>query len=82
MRAHPKTKLREYEAVTAAAETTLRYKDGEHRMKLIDLMYWQKPYGGYMLKDAALKIPCAESVAKEYHREFIRLVASYYGLME
>lgn len=75
----PKNNQREYEAVRRAVETTERYKNGLDRLKLIKLMYWDKTH---TMQGAALNIPVSYDTAKEWNREFIRLVASHFGLMD
>ena len=71
---------REYEAVRRALDTTERYSNGCHRVQLISDTYWNKECGE--LRYAALRVPCAEITAKRWHGDFIRLVASYLGLLE
>lgn len=75
----PSTKQREYEAVKGALEITERFVSGEHRIKLIRLVFWDK---SHTLAGAALSVPCSISTAKRWHGEFIRLVAKIYGLMD
>ena len=79
LRELPGTKQREYEAVRRAIEDTKRYRDGAERLKVIKLMYWG---GSCTLAGAALAVPCAAATAKTWHGEFIRMVASHYGLMD
>ena len=75
----PTNKQREYEAVRRAIATTERYRDGRDRLKVIKLVLWD---GTYTLEGAALQIPCSFWTAQNWHCEFIRLVASYYGFMD
>jgi hypothetical protein len=75
----PSNRQREYEAVRRAIETTERYKNGRDRLWVIDLVYWKK---SHTIAGAALIIPCHEQAAKQWHGEFIRLVASNFGLMD
>jgi len=75
----PKTQQREFAAVCKAIATTERYKNGLDRLKLINLMYWDNTH---TMQGAALQIPVSYDTAKEWNREFIRLVASHYGLMD
>lgn len=75
----PSTKQREYEAVRRAIETTKRYNNGRSRLAIIRMVLWDKQY---TLEGAALQIPCSVRHAKEWHGDFIRLTASYYGLMD
>lgn len=75
----PSNKQREYEAVRRAIETTERYRNGRDRLWVIKMVYWEK---SHTIAGAALIIPCHEQAAKQWHREFIRLVASNFGLMD
>jgi hypothetical protein len=75
----PTTKLREYAAVYRAIETTERYKDGQDRLKIIRLVFWDKTH---TVDGAGLTVPVSAATAWRWNGEFIRLVASYYGLMD
>lgn len=75
----PSTKQREYEAVHRAVETTKQYSNGRSRLAIIKMVLWD---GKYTLEGAAMMVPCSVRHAKEWHGDFIRLVASYYGLMD
>ena len=75
----PYTKLREYEAVRRAIEYTRHFKNGEERLKIIDLMYWKK---SHTLAGAALQVGYGYDRARQIHQEFVVAVATYYGLMD
>lgn len=75
----PTNSQREYEAVHRAIDLTERYSNGRQRLAIIKMVLWDKQY---TLEGAALQIPCCISKAKMWHSEFIRLVASEYGLMD
>jgi len=75
----PTNSQREYEAVRRAIGTTERYPNGRQRLAIVKMVLWDKQY---TLEGAALQIPCCISKAKMWHSEFIRLVASEYGLMD
>lgn len=75
----PSTLQREYEAVRRAIETTKRYKNGEDRLKVIDLVLWK---GSRTLAGAAMEVPCSTITAKRWHGEFIHLAAQFYGLVD
>lgn len=75
----PYTKQREYEAVRRAIEYTRHFKNGEERMKIIDLMYWKK---SHTLAGAALQVGYGYDRARQIHQEFVVAVATYYGLMD
>lgn len=75
----PGTKQREYEAVRRAIGTTERMRTGDLRLRLIRLVLFK---GSHTLHGAALSIHISYSQAKNYHREFICLVAKNYGLLD
>jgi hypothetical protein len=75
----PTNSQREYEAVRRAIGLTERYSNGRQRLAIVKMVLWDKQY---TLEGAALQIPCCISKAKMWHSEFIRLVASEYGLMD
>lgn len=73
-------KQKEYDAVNAAINATLARPQGEDHIKLIRSMYWSKTH--YNLAGAAQQVPTTEITAKRWHRDFIYLVAEYYGLKD
>lgn len=75
----PTTEQREYEAVLRAIKATKRYKGGDERLAIIRLIYWDKSHN---IDGAAIVTHCSSSSAHRYHTEFLRLVASYYGLLD
>lgn len=75
----PSTKQREYEAVRRAIQQTERYPNGRSRLKVVKLVLWDR---SHTLEGAALLVPCSARHAKDWHGDFIRLVASNYGLMD
>lgn len=75
----PYTKQREYEAVRRAVAATERMASSRDRLKVIDLVFWKR---SHTLDGAALQIPCSYRTARRYHSEFIKMVASFYGLMD
>ena len=75
----PSNRQREYEAVRRAIEITERYTNGRQRLAIIRMVLWERQY---TLEGAALQIPCSIATAKRWHAEFIRLTASYYGLLD
>lgn len=70
---------KEFEAVHKAVETTRGYKDGVDRLKVIRLVLWDR---SHTVEGAALQVPCSDITAKRWHRDFIRLTAKYYGLLD
>ena len=75
----PPVKQREMDAVERAVDATRRKENGREVLFLIDLVFWQRRFN---LTDAAWKIGLSYRTAARYHREFIRLVAKYYGLLD
>ena len=75
----PPAEQREYDAVRRAIGTTERYKNGRDRLKIIELVYWKQ---SHTLAGAALYIPASYDAAQNWQGEFIRLVASYLGVMD
>ena len=75
----PGTKQREYEAVRRAVAATERMRNGRDRLKVVRMVLWDRTC---TLEGAALAIPCHYKTAQGWHNEFIRLVATNYGLMD
>ena len=73
------TKQREYEAVRRAVEHTKHFKNGEERLKIIDLMYWKN---SHTLAGAGQKVGYGYDRARQIHQEFVVAVATYYGLLD
>lgn len=71
VRALPREKQAEYEAVRRAIEKTKRRPNGKDRMKIIYAYYWRE---GKTMEGAALTIPCSERTAKRWNGEFVCLV--------
>ena len=70
---------REKDAVQEAIKTVENMSNGMDVLAIIDMVFWKRTH---TLSGAALQIPCSERTAQEYHRQFIRLVAKNFGLME
>ena len=70
---------KEHDAVRKAIAETHQYKDGQDRLTIIRLVFWDK---SHTLSGAALAVSCSWPTAKRWHRDFIRLVAQYFGLWE
>ena len=71
-------KAAELDAVRKAIEETQRKPNGNDRMQVVhDVLFTQR----YTIAGAAMRVPCSERTAKEWHRDFVRLVAKYRGLM-
>lgn len=75
----PYTKQREYESVRRAVAYTKKLGTGEDRIELIDMVFWKR---SHTLNGAAYKLNLSERTAQRYHGEFIKSVASFYGLMD
>ncbi len=72
-------KQQEYEAVRKALESTAKLKNGAARLKLIELVFFKKTH---TLNGAAMEIHYSYNSAKEFHADFIKAVAVFYGLLE
>lgn len=70
-------KQKEYEAVTKAIEVTKLLPNGDLKVKLISLMYWQGKK--LNIQEAIPKISVGEATGKRWHGSFIRLVGDFMG---
>lgn len=75
----PYTEQREYEAVRRAVEYTKHFRNGDKRLKIIELVYWKN---SHTLAGAALQVGYSYDRAKQIHKDFIVAVATYYGMMD
>jgi len=71
--------LKEKEAVKAAVSQTEALDNGKDRIALVNMVFWKKTH---TLEGAALKVHCSKRTAQEWHRQFIRLVAKNFGLLD
>lgn len=71
-------KQKEYDAVCSAIIATRMYKNGEDRLKVIRLVFWDK---SHTLEGSAMQVPCSYYTACNWHREFIYLTALKYGFI-
>ena len=78
LRVLPSPYQKEMESVESAIRHTKVFKDGEERIKLIDLIYWRRTH---TLSGAALKCNVDYSTGKRWHRDFIRCVGAFHGLL-
>lgn len=67
-----------YEAISDAVRETARMETGEARLAIINLVYWQQTR---TLQGAAQDVGYSYDRAKEFHGEFIRLIAFYMGYL-
>lgn len=75
----PRTKQKEYDAVTNAIEVTGKMPNGKQVLRIIELVYWKRTH---TVEGAAMKSGYSVDRGKQLHGDFIRLVAKNYGLME
>lgn len=75
----PSTRQREYEAVRRAVEQTWDMPTAKSGWAIVDMVLWKR---SHTIGGAALTIPCHEITARQWHGEFIRLVAQKYGLLD
>lgn len=67
----------EIEAVRAAVAETEQLADGAERMKLVDMVLWRRTH---TIQGAAMAIFVSDRTAREWHRQFVQLVARKRGL--
>lgn len=67
-----------YMAISDAVRETARMGTGDARLAIIDLVYWRRTR---TLQGAALDVGYSYGRAREFHQEFIRLVAFYMGYL-
>lgn len=72
-------KKREYEAVEKALNITGAYANGDDILKFIDMVFFKQTH---TLVGAANVLYISQRTAERWHGEFIRLVASFLGLMD
>ena len=65
-----------YRAISDAIRETARMGTGDARLAIIDLVYWRRTR---TLQGAALDVGYSYDRAKDFHMEFIRLVAYHMG---
>ncbi len=75
----PFVKQREYEAVRRAIECTKAMKNGELRIRIVDMVYWKK---SHTVEGAAMRVGYSVDRGKQIHGDFVRLVAKFYGFMD
>lgn len=78
LRELPPVHRNELNAVRQAIEETKALKNGDERLEMVRLVFWAKTH---TVVGVAMKFSRAERTVKEWHREFIRLVADKYGLL-
>ena len=77
LRELPKDDQQAYDAVRKAIDLTEGKADGQLRMELIRLVYWEPNRIG--VEASAVHIHVSEITAKRWHGEFVRLVGLCYG---
>jgi len=65
---------RALDAVSNAIETTMRHRNGDLRVRIIDLVYWRK---SHTLEGAAMAVHVSPKTAKGWHSAFVELVDAY-----
>lgn len=71
--------LREHIAVAEAIAQTSDFPDGQERLTLISLVFWERTH---TLEGAAMAVNVSARTARRWHTDFIKLVAKKYGLLE
>lgn len=77
LRQLPEINLKEMEAVGEAIEQTQSLPDGNVRMELVRLVFWQRTHTVW---GASVKLGISERTATQWHGDFIRAVAKKFGL--
>ena len=77
LRELPEINRRELEAVRQAIEETRTLPNGEERLEMVRLVFWDK----YTLAGASLKMCWSERQLAAWHGAFIRCVARKFGLL-
>lgn len=72
-------KKREYDAVKKALDVTGTYADGDRIISFIDMIFFKQTH---TLVGAAYASHISRRTGEEWHRKFIRLVASFMGLLD
>ena len=70
----PREDQRIFDAVSTAIQTTMRYRNGELRIRIIDLVYWRR---SRTLTGAAMEVHVSPATAKAWHNDFVELVDAY-----
>lgn len=78
LRELPPCQQREYEAVHKALESIGAYENGESRLRLVQLVFWQRTH---TIEGAAQLLHVSKRTALRWHQSLIRLVAQNYGLL-
>lgn len=79
MRELPPTNQRELDAVHKAVEATRALDTGKERLHLVRLVFWDRTH---TLDGAAIQCHVSYRTARRWNGEFIRLVATNFGLLE
>jgi hypothetical protein len=79
MRSTGGTVGREMEAVRLALEEVSKLPDGEDRLKMIDLLYWQQSVD---FEGAGQRLHVSSSTIQRWSRRFVYSVARNFGLLD
>lgn len=78
LRELPEINRREIDAVARAISDTMKMVDGERRITLVEMVFWERSHTVY---GASLALHVSERTAREWHGAFIRMVAKNFGLL-
>lgn len=79
LRELPKEEARQLRSVAFAIKCTKRrYDNSEERLKIIDLIYWQRSHD---LQGAAMKVCYSYDTVQDWHAEFIKTVDAFYMVL-
>lgn len=74
LRELPPADRRALDAISSAISTTMRYRNGSLRVRLIDLVYWERSCS---IEGAAIRLHVSIGTAKTWHSAFVELVDAY-----
>lgn len=78
LRELPEVNRREMEAVRRAVQQTRAMPDGEDRIAMVRMVFWNRTH---TLDGAAMHLHLCQRTIWQWHGEFVRLVAKEFGLL-
>lgn len=78
LRSLPPGDQRALDAVNNAIQTTMRYRNGDLRVRIIDLVYWRQTH---TLEGAAQTVHVSIGTARVWHNAFVELVDAYMRIL-
>ena len=75
----PKVRQREYEAVRAALREVERLPEGELRLQMVRMVFWERTH---TLAGVSRAVGYSERTVQRWHADFLRRVAARFGLLD